>query len=47
MDTRTILNEIKRLCVKRRKHIMDWRYDLDAEKFERKKNQKGTGKAGK
>jgi hypothetical protein len=38
MDTRTILNEIKRLCVKRRKHIMDW-------KFERKKNQKGTGKA--
>ena len=45
MDTRNILNEIKHLCVERRKHIMDWRYDLDAEKFERKKNQKGTGKA--
>lgn len=44
MDTRTILNEIKHLCVERRKHIMDWRYDLDAEKYEKKRNQKGKGK---
>lgn len=44
MDTRTLLNKIKRLCVERRKHIMEWRYELDAEKFERKKNQKGKGK---
>ncbi len=46
MTTRAILNEIKHLCVERRKHIMDWRYDLDADKYERKrlKNQKGKGK---
>lgn len=44
MDTRTLLNKIKRLCVERRKHIMEWRYELDEEKFERKKNQKGKGK---
>ena len=45
MTARALLNEIRQLCVERRKHIMDWRYDLDAEKFERKKNQKGKGKA--
>jgi hypothetical protein len=44
MDTRTILNKIKHLAIERRKHIMEWRYDLDADKFERKKakNQKGN-----
>jgi hypothetical protein len=46
MDVRNRLNDIKHLCIERRKHVMDWRYDLDAEKFERKKNQKGKGKAG-
>jgi len=44
MDTRDILNDIRKLCIQRRKHIMDWRYDLDADKYERKKakNQKGN-----
>lgn len=43
VDTRNILNDIKHLCIERRKLIMQWRYDVDADKYERKraKNQKG------
>jgi hypothetical protein len=40
MDTRYWLNEIRVLCEERRKHIMDWRKDLDHDKFERKRSQK-------
>lgn len=48
MTARARLNEIKHLCVERRKHIMDWRYDLDADKYAKKKakNQKGTDSEG-
>lgn len=42
MDTRFWLSEIRRICSARRKHIMDWRYDLN-EKTEEKKAQKRQG----
>lgn len=38
MDTRRWLNEIRHICSKRRKVIMDWRYDLN-EKTALKKAQ--------
>lgn len=44
MQTRYWLSEIRRICSARRKVIMQWRYDIDAEKRERqaqKGNQKG------
>ena len=49
MTARARLNEIKHLCVERRKHIMDWRYDLDADKYAKKqaKYQEGKAKKGK
>lgn len=46
MDVRYWLNEIRKLCIERRKVVMDWRYDLN-EKTEIKKAQKrGDGSSG-
>ncbi len=36
MQTRYWLSEIRRICSARRKSIMQWRYDIDAEKRQRK-----------
>lgn len=41
MQTRYWLSEIRRICSARRKVIMDWRYELDAEK-RNKKAQNGN-----
>lgn len=46
MDTRKLLSDIRRVCSKRRDHIMEWRRELDANKAE-KKAQKRTGSGDK
>lgn len=39
MQTRHWLKEIRRICLARRKSIMDWRYAIDAEKKQAQKNK--------
>jgi hypothetical protein len=43
MDVRYWLNVIKHLCNNRRNHIMDWRKELDAEKFARRSQKAHKG----
>jgi hypothetical protein len=45
IDVRNALNRIKHLTIARRKVIMDWRYELDAEKFERRRQKEAQQKA--
>ena len=39
-ETRYWLSEIRRICSRRRVEIQDWRHTVDAEKYQRKQNQK-------
>lgn len=44
IDLRNALNRVKHLSIKQRKVIMDWRYELDAEKFERRRQKEASRK---
>ena len=40
MDCRALLSEIRRIASKRRVEIQEWRHEVDADKRNRKANQK-------
>lgn len=48
MDTRALLSEIRRVCSRRRKHIMEWRRwkDVDWEEQKRRRAAQKAHKAG-
>ena len=43
MRVRHWLNEIRKLSQQRRRHVMEWRYDLDADKFAKRKSKRQAG----
>ena len=44
LNTRKWLSEIRHIAIQRRAKIMDWRYEIDKEKAERKELQKAKNK---
>jgi len=42
LNTRKWLSEIRHIAIQRREKIMDWRYEIDKDKLERKRKNEET-----